>query len=184
MLGRKSLVTVLSKGGSAPKDPRAVDRAVCFSPSGPEAGEPFEFHLNIEKSELRHHGEPLDIRPQAIRLLAILLRHAGQLVTTEELRRELWGNQRLTWRNSLHQCVKDLRRAIQDDASNPRLVATVPLLGYRFVGEITAVADIGVVAPSFTKSRRRNLFLVFAAGFATAVLLPISFLLYCSAMAG
>ena len=75
----------------------------------------YRFELQVETDELRCDRRPVALRPQAVRALSLLVRRGGRLVTVDELRAELWGNQHLEWRNSLHQCVRDLRRALSDD---------------------------------------------------------------------
>ncbi|HET9481515.1 MAG TPA: winged helix-turn-helix domain-containing protein [Candidatus Polarisedimenticolia bacterium] len=159
-----------------------------FGPAHSEAGRPEAYELDQETLDLRRDGETVAIRPQSIRVLALLLRRGGRLVTIDELRRELWGDQHLEWRNGLHQCVRDLRRALEDDPARPRFVATVARRGYRFVGESVPVevlpesgpparngsAPVGCPTPP----------VVFAAGATVALLLTMSlFVLICVILA-
>ncbi len=146
-----------------------------FGASGAQGSRRLEFELDARTLELSHQGRPLELRPQAVQLLAILLRNEGRLVPIEELRGELWGEQHLEWRDSLYQCVRDLRRALSDDARSPRFVANVPRLGYRFVGMSAPIV------PSVPGPNRRHS-IAFAAGFAAAVLLPVSFFILCVAL--
>ena len=110
----------------------------------------------------------------------------GRLVTTDDFRQELWGDLYLGWRNSLHQCMRDLRRALSDDIRNPRYVATVARLGYRFVGQQAGDADNSIASSGYSgkipHAFRRQSF-AFAAGFAAALLVPASFLGYCMIIA-
>ena len=96
------------------------------------------------------------------------------MVTIEEFRNELWGDQIVGWRASLHQCVRDLRRALADDARSPSFVATVSRMGYRFVGE-----RMPQVEPRTIRGLLRRPSVAYAAGIATAVLLPASLLVLC-----
>ncbi len=156
---------------------------VRFGPAGAVALDRYRFELQVETDELRCDGRPVALRPQAVRALSLLVRRGGRLVTVDELRAELWGNQHLEWRNSLHQCVRDLRRALSDDARHPRFVATVPRRGYRFVGErIPAEAKVSRFGGVVRAFRRPSL--AFAAGVATAVLVPASFFVLCVVLAG
>ena len=156
--------------------------SVRFRPAGAVALDRYRFELQVETDELRYDGRPVDLRPQAARALSLLVRRAGRLVTFDELRAELWGDQHLEWRNSLHQCVRDLRRALSDDARHPRFVATVPRKGYRFVGERSPAAvpmsRFGGVVRTFRRPSR-----AFAAGIATAVLVPASLFALCVILA-
>ncbi len=49
-----------------------------------------DFELDLRSGELSHHGNRLLLPDQPFRLLTILLRERGSLVTREDLRRELW----------------------------------------------------------------------------------------------
>jgi DNA-binding winged helix-turn-helix (wHTH) protein len=113
-------------------------------------------------------------------LLDLLLGDAGRMVPIEALRRALWGDSHLEWRNGIHRCVRDLRAALGDDARHPRFVATVARLGYRFVGERTKAEPAAAPAPA--RERRRHT-AAFAAGFVVALTLPLMLLLLCVAAA-
>lgn len=168
--------------------PRSSDRIVRFGPANPSGSERWAFELDLETLDLRRHGTPIELRPQALRVLALLLRHEGTLVTIERVRREIWGDQHLEWRNSLHQCVRDLRRTLADEAGRPRFVATVARRGYRFIGETLPAAEFLATGagsglhPRLSRAWRRPL-LAFAAGVAAAALLPVSILLLCAFLA-
>ena len=145
-----------------------------------------QYTLDLVSFELRHQGRPIRIRPRAARALALLVRNEGRLVPCEQLRLELWGDRHLEWRNGLHRCVRDLRYALADDARHPRFVATVARLGYRFVGELTPPAEREEplpAAPSRLACGGRRPSVAFVAGFAAALLLPVTLLLVCLAAA-
>jgi len=107
------------------------------------------FELDLAALELYREGEPLKLPPQPVRVLALLARGAGQVVTREELRRELWGDDtHVDFEGSLHSCIKQVRAALGDDASSPRFIETLPRRGYRFLPEVRS----GATRPS----RRRG----------------------------
>jgi DNA-binding winged helix-turn-helix (wHTH) protein/TolB-like protein len=72
-------------------------------------------------------GDPVHLRPQAMRVLEMLLAHAGRVVTRDDLIAEVWPGVVVT-DDSLVQCIGDIRRAL---GSDHRLLHTVPRLGYR-----------------------------------------------------
>jgi DNA-binding winged helix-turn-helix (wHTH) protein len=157
-----------------------------FGPAGAPAGDRGQYILDLDTLELRHRGHPVRLRPRAVGLLALLLRAEGRLVPAEELRSGLWGETHLEWRNGLHRCVRDLRLALGDDARQPRLVATVARLGYRFVGEIVPSSELEHPKPVAAErvaagTRRRST--AFMAGFGAALLVPLAILFICSAAA-
>jgi TolB-like protein/DNA-binding winged helix-turn-helix (wHTH) protein len=105
----------------------------------------FEF----EKGELRRHGEPLRLPAQPARLLALLLAHSGELVTREEIRREIWGDETyVDFEQGINFCIRQIRSALEDDADSPRFLQTIPKRGYRFLvapepaREPTATAEV------------------------------------------
>jgi two-component system KDP operon response regulator KdpE len=67
-------------------------------------------------------------------LLALLLRHAGQVVTQSQLLRQVWGPTHVGDTHYLRILVAKLRARLGDDAAHPRYIATEPGVGLRFVG--------------------------------------------------
>jgi eukaryotic-like serine/threonine-protein kinase len=85
------------------------------------------------RSELRVAGLPVEAEPKALEVLAYLLRHAGEVVTKEELFREVWAG-RVTVEKVLPNAINKLRRALGE--TNSGCVATVAWLGYRLDGTV------------------------------------------------
>lgn len=87
--------------------------------------------------ELRVAGLPVEVERRALEVLAYLLRHAGELVTKEELFREVWAG-RITVDKVLPNAINKLRRALGE--ANASRVATQARLGYRLDGDVQRVA--------------------------------------------
>ena len=103
-----------------------------------------EFQLDLRSGELSQHGHRLPLPDQPFRLLAILIRGRGSLVTRDDLRRELWPDGTFVdFERSLNAAVKRLREALSDSATAPRFIETLPRRGYRF---IASVDEIGAAA--------------------------------------
>jgi two-component system KDP operon response regulator KdpE len=79
-------------------------------------------------------GLPLALSRKEWSLLALLVQHAGQLVTQPQLLRQLWGPTHLEDTHYLRILTAKLRGKLGDDAANPRYIATEPGVGLRFVG--------------------------------------------------
>lgn len=95
------------------------------------------FEADPDNSLLRRQGVCVRIQEQPLRILAALLRHPGQLVSREELRRELWPEgTHVDFEGSLNAALKRLRVALDDDPDNPRFIETVPKRGYRFIAPL------------------------------------------------
>src|SRR5277367_1258643 len=95
------------------------------------------YALDLRAGELFKSGRKLKLQEQPFRILAMLLQHPGELVTREELRQRLWPEDTFVdFDHSLNTAVKKLRRALCDEAGEPRFVETLPRRGYRFVGSL------------------------------------------------
>jgi len=96
-----------------------------------------EFELNLETAELRSNGSKAIVPGQPFQLLVTLLGRPGQLVTREELKKQLWPSDTFVdFDVSLNKAVNRLREALGDSAEHPRFIETLPRKGYRFIGEV------------------------------------------------
>jgi DNA-binding winged helix-turn-helix (wHTH) protein len=94
-----------------------------------------EFELDEQTLELRRKGAPVRIQQQPARVLAFLLNHRGTLVTREQIRLAIWGEDTFVdFEQGLNFCIRQIRLALNDQAESPSYVETLPRLGYRFVG--------------------------------------------------
>jgi DNA-binding response OmpR family regulator len=84
-------------------------------------------------------GEELDLTPKALVLLEYLMTHPDELVTRERLLDVVWGWDYPVGSRAVDTRVAELRRALQDDAANPRYIETVPGQGYRFAADVEGV---------------------------------------------
>ena len=96
-----------------------------------------EFELDLETAELRSNGTRTTLPGQPFQILVTLLNRPGQLVTREELKKELWPSETFVdFDVSLNKAVNRLREALDDSAQHPRFIETLPRKGYRFIGTI------------------------------------------------
>lgn len=95
------------------------------------------FELEPQTGELRKSGRKTRLRPQAARALAVLAAHAGELVTREQFKEEIWGQDTFVdFEHGLNLCIREIRAALDDDAEMPRYIETLPRRGYRFIAPI------------------------------------------------
>jgi two-component system response regulator MtrA len=78
------------------------------------------------------YDEPVDLTAMEFRLLAELARHPGQVLTRDLLLDRVWGYDYLGDSRLVDMAVKRLRAKLHDDALEPRYIATVRGVGYRF----------------------------------------------------
>ena len=96
-----------------------------------------DYSFDPSTFELSQAGQKLDLQRQPGRVLDLLTRKPGTLVTRETLRHELWApGTHVDFDRCINFYVRQLRRALDDDATSPRFVETLPGLGYRFVADI------------------------------------------------
>lgn len=99
----------------------------------------FEFEAGT--GELWREGRRVRLQRQPSRLLELLLARPGEVVSRDEIRQALWGDDtHVDFERSLNFCVAKLRSALRDNAASPRFIETVPTRGYRFIGTVEAVA--------------------------------------------
>ena len=98
------------------------------------------FELDEDNGQLRRDGAPVKLAPQPFRLLLLLASRPGELVTRDEIRRQIWGGDTFVdFDQGVNFCVKQVRAVLRDDADRPLYVETVPRRGYRFIAPVQRV---------------------------------------------
>src|SRR4030095_3029814 len=91
------------------------------------------FEIDGSSNELRKNGLRIRIEDQPFRILWMLVARQSAVVTREELKEALWGQDtHVDFDRSLSRAVNKVRLAIGDSAANPRFIETLPRRGYRF----------------------------------------------------
>jgi DNA-binding winged helix-turn-helix (wHTH) protein len=111
------------------------------------------FEANLRSGELSKNGVKLKIGDQSFSLLAILLAQRGELVTRDDLQKQLWPTDTFVdFERGLNKAVNRLRDALGDSADSPRFIETLPKRGYRFIGTVDSPASSSLAAPIQTKT--------------------------------
>ncbi len=109
------------------------------------------FELNLDSEEIRKDGTPIKLAPQPFRLLALLASNAGQVVTREEIQKQIWGDDTFVdFEHGMNQCIKQIRGVLNDSADRPVYVETIPRRGYRFLAPV--VSKTISMAPAVVES--------------------------------
>lgn len=82
-------------------------------------------------------GEELTLTPKAVVLLGYFMVHPNELMTRDRLLDAVWGWDYPTGTRTVDTRIAELRRALNDDASDPTYIETVPGQGYRFVAKVS-----------------------------------------------
>jgi len=95
------------------------------------------YEADFHSKELRKHGMKLRLSGQPLQILEMLLAHPGEVVSREELQKQLWtGGAFVDSNHGLNAAVNKLREALGDSADAPKYIETLPRRGYRFIGTI------------------------------------------------
>ena len=99
------------------------------------------FELDTDSAELLRHGERVALPPQPFKVLALLVRKDGAVVTRGEIRELVWGaGTHVEFDQGLNFAIRQIREALEDDAASPRFIETLPRRGYRFLMPIASSA--------------------------------------------
>ncbi|HEY7186471.1 MAG TPA: response regulator transcription factor [Vicinamibacterales bacterium] len=93
-----------------------------------------DLRIDWQRSEAFRNDVPLKLSARQFQLLAYLVERRGQLVTREQLQRDVWGFADDVSTRTVDMHIVRLRKAIERNPASPRLVVTVQGLGYRFLG--------------------------------------------------
>ena len=94
------------------------------------------FELDLRALELRKSGHKIHLPLQPARLLALLVTHPGELVTRDEIEKQLWPDHIVDFEHAINDAIKKIRRALIDDAEKPKYVETLHGRGYRFIATL------------------------------------------------
>jgi two-component system KDP operon response regulator KdpE len=91
--------------------------------------------VDLARREVALEGATVALSRKEYALLALLVQHAGRVVTQPQLLREVWGPTHQEDTHYLRILVAKLRQKLGDDAASPRWIATEPGVGLRFLGD-------------------------------------------------
>ena len=99
-----------------------------------------DFVLDRRDRLLARNGVTVELNARYFDALALMVTEPGALISKDRFLDEVWRGVPVT-DEALTQCIKTLRRALGDDAANPRFILTVPKHGYRFVAAVDSDGD-------------------------------------------
>ncbi|MET0330592.1 MAG: response regulator [Dyella sp.] len=105
--------------------------------SEPEANRRYDdgrLRIDLALREVALDDTALALTRKEFAVLAMLLRHAGRVVTQHQLLRDLWGPTHVEDTHYLRIVIGKLRQKLGDDPAAPRWLKTEPGVGYRFLG--------------------------------------------------
>lgn len=106
------------------------------------------FEADAATRELRRKGMLVRLNGQPFQLLLLLLERQGQLLTREDIARELWPDGTVVdFDHGVNSAINRIREALGDSAADSRFVQTLARRGYRFVAPVARIDRVGSAAP-------------------------------------
>src|SRR5215470_17718181 len=101
-----------------------------------------EFVFDAAAGDLWRGTHRVRLRRQPGIVLRVLAGRARQVVTRDELRRALWDSDvHVDYEQGINWCIRELRKALHDNAANPKFIETIAKQGYRFLPGCSAVEE-------------------------------------------
>lgn len=96
-----------------------------------------DFELDLARQTLSRRGIRLKLQNQPCHVLALLIQHAPAVVSRDEIRQHVWGdNVHIDTERSINFCIRQIRGVLLDNAASPRFIETLPREGYRFIAPL------------------------------------------------
>jgi cholera toxin transcriptional activator len=107
------------------------------------------FEADAATGELRKQGTRIKVNVQPFQVLLMLLERPGELLTREEISRELWPDGTFVdYEHGVNSAVNRIREALGDTARNPRFIETLARRGYRFIAPVQRVGETAEAVPA------------------------------------
>ena len=108
------------------------------------------------------------LAPQPTKLLCLLIENYPDLVSRQQIKDHIWPDVHVEYDRSLHFCVRQIRAALSENASNPKFIETIPRKGYRWISppeQLSSLKAIGLepelkstIVPETDLPNKRKLF--------------------------
>lgn len=97
----------------------------------PQVIELDELTIDLTRREVRRAGREVHLTPIEYKLLTLLARHAGKVLTHRQILKEVWGPAYGAQTHYVRVHMAELRKKVEVDPTRPRLIITEPGVGYR-----------------------------------------------------
>ena len=105
-----------------------------------------QFVLDPARRTLSSADSPVSLTPRAFDVLFFLVQNPNRLVTKEELLQAVWGDT-FVEEGNLTQYISHLRKALDDNSEDNRLIVTIARKGYQFAPRVTVVEATDIATP-------------------------------------
>ena len=114
------------------------------------------FQADLERGELYQNGQRVKVQAKLFQALLVLLGRAGEIVSREEVRRQLWPEASLVNLDAnVNTTMNKLRQVLGDSADNPAYIETIPRRGYSMLASVE-FSDVPDLRPVELESRSES----------------------------
>ncbi|HWP41875.1 MAG TPA: winged helix-turn-helix domain-containing protein [Blastocatellia bacterium] len=96
-----------------------------------------EWLVQPQLNTVSFNGTSSRLEPRAMEVLLYLARNRGEVVSKEQIIQDVWGGRFVT-EEVMTNSIFELRKALGDEARNPRFIQTIPKRGYRLIAPVTS----------------------------------------------
>lgn len=94
-----------------------------------------DLYIDFTKRVVKKNDIEVKLTPTEYTILSILVKNSGKVVTQTSLLKEIWGPNMTEETQYLRIYILQLRKKLEEDSSNPKLIITEPGVGYRLINE-------------------------------------------------
>ncbi len=94
-----------------------------------------DFEIDLQNRQLKKSGKIIPLNSKYFDVLTLLVENAQRLISKQEIFERVWQDTIVT-DSALSQCIKDIRKALNDDAHHPKFIKTVAKHGYLFIAPV------------------------------------------------
>jgi DNA-binding winged helix-turn-helix (wHTH) protein/Tol biopolymer transport system component len=111
-----------------------------------------EFQLDTERSRIINNAETITLEPKVLEVLLVLAEQPARVVSKADIIEKVWGDV-VVEPNALHRCIRQLRKAFNDNVKEQSYIQTYPRKGYSLVADVIKETDANVdVKPNIEPS--------------------------------
>jgi len=112
---------------------KAILRRCAASPGDPGSYSFGGVHLDFRRYEARRNNEKLDLTPLEFHIMKLLIRRKGEVLSRDAILDEIWGKDNVSVTpRTVDSHIANIRRKIEEDASDPKHIISVRAVGYKF----------------------------------------------------
>ena len=99
-----------------------------------------DFQIDLDTMSLSRGSQPISIGRRTLDTLLFLIQNKSHTVPRDKLHRHIWRSEQIA-PSTISMCIREIRKALSDDAASPRFITSSKGRGYRFIGDVRLIND-------------------------------------------